>query len=210
MGRTIVRALIVTAALLLAGCTTYTWERPGLDPVTAERQREIDTAECTVAAMQAVPKPDSRLVTASAAEPLDYSVQGTATIYGPGGEVQTGYYSGTATPAGGGGYTAPGIAQAQFLTDSYNATNARAGLANACMLRRGWVKVKAGQEAMAAAAPGPAYTAPASPNALAQIPTPVSSYSASVSPPANEAPLPLVLPAPSPARYSEWSKTQGR
>jgi len=187
------RALTVAVALLLGGCTT--WERPDLDPVTAERQREIDTAECTAAAMQAVPLPNPP-PQAALASPAEYSVSGTTTFYGPNGQITTGYVNGTATAAG--GYDpGRGLLEGQYFQEGLNAEAARQKLANACMLRRGWVKVKAGQQ-------------PAAAPLAAQVPAAGSTYSIPApSLTASEAPLPLPPPTPVAARYSEWSKTQG-
>ena len=47
------------AILLLVGCApTYTWQNPQLNPADADRQREIDKAECTVYGMNSVPVPN--------------------------------------------------------------------------------------------------------------------------------------------------------
>jgi hypothetical protein len=189
------RGLTVMAALLLAGCASSTWERPGLDPAAAERARTIDSAECTVAAMQAVPMPNPP-AQASSASPAEYSVSGTTTYYGPNGEITTGYVNGTATVHG--GYDQEhGLIGGQYFAESLNAEAARQKLGAACMLRRGWVKVKAGHEPVAAPA-------------IAQTVAPASAYvgpgSASAS---SQAPLPLDPPSLSAARYSQWSKTQG-
>jgi hypothetical protein len=187
------RALILTVALLLPGCSRYTWQQPGLDPATAERARQIDTAECTAAAMQAITLPNPPQAPAVAA-PSEYSLSGTTTVYGPDGEVNTGYYSGTARASSSGGdRAADGIAAFQAREDHSNAVNARNGLANACMLRRGWVKVRSGQEPMSA----PTVAAP-----------PVSTVQASA-PRGTEEPAPLPPPAPATSRHSEWSKAQG-
>jgi hypothetical protein len=189
------RALILTVALLLAGCAQYTWQHPGLDPAAAERARQIDIAECTAAAMQAITLPNPPQAPAVAA-PSEYSLNGTTTVYGPDGEVNTGYYSGTARASSSGGdRAADGIAAFQAREDHSDAINARNGLANACMLRRGWVKVRSGQEPMPA--PAVALAAP-----------PVSTVQASA-PMVTEEPAPLPPPTPAASRYSEWSMAPG-
>ena len=186
------RVLAAMATLLLAACTT--WQRPDLDPAAAGREREIDTAECTAAAMQAIPLPSPPQ--AALAGPAEYSVSGTTIVYGPDGQVATGYVNGTATASG--GYDpGRGLLEGQYFQEGLNVEAARQKLANACMLRRGWVKVKARQE-------------PAAAPVFAQAPVQSPAYSAPPSSPiAGEPPMPLVLPAPSPGRYSEWSKAQG-
>jgi hypothetical protein len=130
-------------ALVLAGCAApMTWQHPGLDGDAANRQREIDSAECTAVAMQAISLPVLPAMQPSPSASRGYVVSGTATVYGANGDSATGYYSGTV--AGNGGDQALEGAQAyQVRANTYlfsQAQRARADFANACMLRRGWVK----------------------------------------------------------------------
>ena len=152
------RVLKLAAALAfaVAGCVPrYSWYNPGVDPSVAERQREIDSAECRAVAMQSIPLPNLPTPPAPArpSAPSNYSVSGTTTVYGTNGEAYTGYYNGTATS--GGFETADlaragleGAEQTQAMIDLYRrnqAYQARDQLADACMMRRGWTKVTAGQ-----------------------------------------------------------------
>jgi len=54
-----VRPLIIVCALGVAACAAphVVWEHPGQDTATAERQREIDSAECLAIATQVVSLP---------------------------------------------------------------------------------------------------------------------------------------------------------
>ena len=114
------RIVRLSAALvLLAGCAPYTWQHPGLDGAETQRQLEIDSAECTAIAMQTVPMP-----TAPATTTVNVNVNG-----------------GEAMSSGGNDYFA-GAERAEQLTAERHAEQARYGLANACMLRRGWEKVR--------------------------------------------------------------------
>ncbi|MEI9995645.1 MAG: hypothetical protein WDM91_13705 [Rhizomicrobium sp.] len=134
------------AALLLAGCAPrYTWDNPSLAPGLADRQRAIDSAECTATAMRAIPLPDLPAISTTA--PSGYTVSGTTTSYGPSGQVQNGYYSGTVS---GGGDAAQAGANAYLLMQAgfarSAAVRAQANYAAACMMRRGWVKEKPGEQ----------------------------------------------------------------
>jgi hypothetical protein len=141
------------SALVLAGCAApYTWEHPGLDPVAAERQGDIDSAECAAFALQSVPGPGVALPPQTTTNaPRHYSVNGEATIYDQNGGTYTGHYSGTAN-SGASEPISPaisysqGAAAEQLEIDNWRRSEVVRDLTNACMLRRGWVKVRTGQQ----------------------------------------------------------------
>jgi hypothetical protein len=144
----------------------------------ADRQREIDTAECNVAAMQAVPSPQMPALPPSPV-PQSYSVSGTATTYDANGNAHTGYYSGRASSEGSAFDPAKsmmeGAAAAQFGHDSYQSNVARRQFAEACMLRRGWTKAMAGQQPNLTAIPAStAQPPPATATPRVQSATPTS------------------------------------
>ena len=198
--------LAATLAFAVAGCAPrYSWYYPGVDPTVAERQREIDSAECTAVAMRSIPLPNLPTPPAAAATsaPSHYSVSGTTTVYGANGESYTGYYSDTANGAA--PYESPAQAQmegaeaSQAMIDSYRrnqAYRAQDQLADACMMRRGWTKVMAGRQ------PNPAAT----PAAVTQAPQ------ATVTPPIQPAAPIAKDPSPSGApfqSFGDWQKSNG-
>jgi len=112
-----------------------------------EQQHEIDSAECTAIAMQVIPLPAVTVPNAiTNTAPSSYSVSGSTTMYGQDGQAYTGYYNGTVSA----GNTfdpmralAAGAAFEQGLQDNAERSRANAvrrHLADACMLRRGWIK----------------------------------------------------------------------
>ncbi len=127
------RIFLLIAAVALTGCATpVTWEHPGLDPVSAERQREIDSAECVAVAMREVSLPAQAPQTN-----VTVNVQGS-------GQSHIGD-SGHMTMTG-------SEYEAQFLRTRAleQAETERGALANACMLRRGWVRHRTGEPAVSA------------------------------------------------------------
>lgn len=129
------RILCLLAGLALAGCAApYTWEHPGLDPATAERQGEIDRAECMALAMQQVQLPS---------EPAQTNVNVNVSGFGP---------TMTRTSSDLAAQQAETIRTGAFV----QAQDERDALANACLLRRGWVRVRRGEQASVASAPLPA------------------------------------------------------
>lgn len=120
------RGIYLVSAFLLAGCAhpaAFTWEHPGLDSATAERQGEIDSAECTALAMQQVVLPG---------EPAQTNVN--VNVSGPGGGI---YAGGHMTMTG------SEMQADRMRNDAFEqAEQERASLANACLLQRGWVRVK--------------------------------------------------------------------
>ena len=113
------RILRLTAPLvLLAGCAPYTWQHPGLDSAEAQRQFEIDSAECTATAMQAIPMP---------------TAQTTVNVSFNGSE---------ATSDDRGNDVFASDERVEQLRAERQAEQARYRLANACMLRRGWEQVR--------------------------------------------------------------------
>ena len=117
------RRLIIVFALGAAACAPrVVWEQPGRNMATAERQRQIDTAECMAVAMQE---------TALPAESAQMRV--TVNFQGPG-------QSQTASP-GQMTATADEMEARRLRTAALaEAETERQALAGACMLRRGWVK----------------------------------------------------------------------
>jgi hypothetical protein len=180
-------------AFVLAGCAQrYTWYNPSVDPAVAERQQEIDSAECTAIAMQSIPMP---VLPAPTPAQNNYPVRGTITLDGENGETYTGQYTAN-------GNAAPpidlersfqeGMASAQTV----QAYRARDNLAAACMMRRGWVKATAEQQ------PNP-VTASAS-----VIPTPQPTAAQPIQ---SAAPIATVA-SPSGAAYQgfdAWQKNHG-
>jgi len=184
------RALKLAAvlAIALAGCAPrYSWYNPSIDPSVAERQRDIDSAECTAVAMRSIPSPALPTPTPAPA-PNNYPVSGTITLDGENGETYTGHYR--ANGNGAGLYESPAQAQleaaeawqaGEAADEAHRANQAQDRLADACMMRRGWAKVMAGQQPNLAAvsagavqAPPATATTPAAPPATAAIPSAAS------------------------------------
>jgi hypothetical protein len=114
------RIFLLIIAVVLTGCTApVTWEYPGLDPVSAERQREIDSAECVAVAMRDVSLP---------AQPPQTNVTVNVQGFDQSQIGESGHMTMTGTEA-----------QAESIwTDALmQAETERRALANACMLRRG-------------------------------------------------------------------------
>ena len=145
------RVYYLLAALALVGCTPrYTWQNPSVAPALADRQRQIDSAECGAIAMRAVPMPNvSMPADVSPPEPRNYRISGNTSTFGPGGTMYNSTFQGTATAAPAGTSYAEGVRQLAEA-DAMNAQaaqmraaeKARDNLADACMMRRGWNKVR--------------------------------------------------------------------
>lgn len=197
--RAFARGIWLMAGLTLGACAPrYTWYQPGLDPTTAARQLQIDSAECKVLAMRSVPQPRQPAVPPPA-PPQNYSVNGTTTVYDSNGNSYTGTYNGTATSGAAAFDPAraevEGVAAAQSMQDNYQAAKARHDLAVACMLRRGWEQVPTGRQQSQLAAPANA------PSAAEQTPAAGSDVSVARSPASAS-----YQPAQS---YGEWLKGHG-
>ena len=122
------RIFSLIVAVTLTGCAApITWNHRGLDPVSAERQREIDSAECVAIAMRDVSLPE---------QPAQTNV--TVNVQGSGQSQvgDNGHMTMTGTEASAEIMRADALRQAE---------NERAALADACMLRRGWVKSRSGK-----------------------------------------------------------------
>jgi hypothetical protein len=166
------RVLQLAAALAfgLAGCVPrYTWYNPGVDPAVADRQRAIDSAECAAVAMQSIPLPSLPTIPAPVAQSStnNYPVSGTITLDGANGEIYTGQYR--ANSFGAGYVINPAEAQMEgaeaglVAGEAYRrdqAYQAQGRLADACMMRRGWTKVRAGQPPNLTPAPAAVVQAP--------------------------------------------------
>jgi hypothetical protein len=132
--------------LLLTGCAhapKYAWENAALDAPTADRRRNIDTAECQAAAMANVPLPSlPTSVVPVIAQPSQYNVNGV---------VNGQSYNATVTPVSSydpaadlqaGQAYAEGLNRDSRLFAQYDAAvKVQAQFGEACMMRRGWNKI---------------------------------------------------------------------
>lgn len=139
----------------LAGCVhptpKYTWQNSSLSPSEVESKRAVDMAECEVHAHQAVPLPalpPSELTNSSNSR--QYTVNGQTNGYNIYGDSYSGTYTATITeePSYQQNAFQQGMAYAQesyardLQIEQYeDAVNKRANYVEACMIKRGWVKV---------------------------------------------------------------------
>jgi hypothetical protein len=148
----------VVCVLGLGGCaSSHIWQHPGLSANEADRQFQIDSAECQALAMQTIALP--------AAAP-QINVTAVASNYPM-----------SPLPAESGGFW-KSFDEGAASGDHFAAVRARTNLATACMLRRGWERAKPGQESTAATdAPAPVQPSVASETHSSDDPTAPTSAS---------------------------------
>ena len=129
--------VLLAIAALVGGCATRQYFHTEIsDPEKADRQRAIDHAYCSKAAVGSVPIPEPQ---ARRAEPESYRASGTINSYNP----STGYtnhsYSGTVTRRQSAGESfSQGYASGSELGSAIAAIKIQRDIYHGCMIAKGW------------------------------------------------------------------------